>query len=78
MIMVVMYDLMSGCGYDVHMLWVALVFLTTQFLLFLNFYLKSYTRPRKDAGEESVEGVKGQSLSSIVENDVRLRKTVAN
>ena len=61
--MLSVYNLTSGCGYDVRVQWSALVYLTTLLLLFLNFYLKSYTRPHKGTGKESVEEVEGQSLS---------------
>jgi hypothetical protein len=70
-ILITVYNLISGCGYDRRVLWTALVYLSSLFLLFLNFYRKSYTaRPtaavvaRKEAdtspavGNRDIEVVK--------------------
>ena len=84
-IIITVYNLVSGCGYDIRTQWAILLYLVTLFLLFLNFYLKSYTRPRKGtaAGIKYKEEVNGQSSSSTVAEEsqninggVRLRKTV--
>lgn len=80
MIVITAYNLYSGCGYDRRVQWTAVIYLITQFLLFLNFYLKSYTRPGRGNGakvKSDSRDVEDESLSSIdpEKNGVRLRAT---
>lgn len=71
--MITVYNLTTGCGYDKRVQWAALIYLTTQFLLFLNFYMKSYTRPKGARGKGDPE-VESESVTSTqARNGVRLR-----
>ena len=45
------YNLSTGCDFDPRVQWAAVIYLTTQCLLFMNFYSKSYGKKngRKNA-----------------------------
>ena len=78
-IIVSVYNLYSGCGYDRRVQWTAVIYLTTQFLLFMDFYIKSYTRPSpKGTSVVEREGDSAHKFSTGGDSrrkGVRLRQT---
>ena len=65
-IVITVYNLSSGCGYDIRVQWTALIYLSSLFLLFLNFYHKSYTtRPAVAEKKEHISTAAGNGDARI-------------
>ena len=62
------YNLLSGCGYDRRVQWAALIYLSTQFLLFMDFYIKSYTSTATKKKQRKQEEEKGGETSAVLQN----------
>ena len=59
-IVLTVYNLSSGCGYDKRFQWIAVIYLSSLFLLFLDFYRKSYVA-KKTLAEDADKRIQGSS-----------------